>query len=129
MSGLLPEAAPKLCSCVPWCLYPLPKWYNREAEQLNAYIKAYVAHNDHVVLIEVYNRMRDEVDQKWEEYYETPSLLHPNREKGHPILNNLLNVAVDLWMQDKQEVLWSSRLNTSEQIISVGHIFLIPTMF
>ncbi len=89
--------------------------YNREAEQLNAYIKAYVALNDHVVLIDVYNGMRNDIDQKWKEYYETPSLLHPNRKKSHPNLNNLVIVAVDFWMQDKQEVLCSSRLNTSEQ--------------
>ena len=68
-----------------------------------------------MVLIDVYNRMRDEIDQRGEEYYETPTLLHPNREKGHPILNNLINTAVDFWMQDKQEVLCSSRLNTVEQ--------------
>ncbi len=99
-----------LCTLVPVPPAKFP-WYNREAEQLNAYIRAYVAHNDHVVLVDVHNRMRDEIDQKWEEYSETPALLHPNREKGHPILNNLVNVAVDFWMQDKQEVICSSRLN------------------
>ena len=79
---------------------------------MNAYIRAYVNHNDHVVLVGIYNRMRDEIDQKWEECYETLSLLHPNREKSHPIINNLVKTAVDYWMQDKQDVLSSSRLNS-----------------
>ena len=79
-----------LCTLVP---IPPAKFRqgDREAEQLNQYIKAYAAHNDYVVMIDIYNRMCDEIDQKWEEYYETPSLLHPNREKGHPIINSLVN--------------------------------------
>ena len=65
-----------LCTLVPPVKFP---WHNREAEQLNAYIRAYVNHTDHVVLVDIYNRMQDEIDQKWEEYCETPTLLHPNR--------------------------------------------------
>ncbi len=48
--------------------------------------------------------------------YETPGLLHPNRERGHPIIHDLINNAVDFYVQDKQEVICSSRLNTMEPL-------------
>ena len=47
-------------------LVPIPpakfSWYNSGAEQLNEYMKAYVAHDQHVVLINIYNRMRKEIE-------------------------------------------------------------------
>ena len=85
----------RLCTFVhiPPAKFP---WNNREAEQLNGYIKAYAAYIDHVVLIDIYNRMQDEIDQKWEEYYESHILLpHTNRAKDHPIINNQVKTAID----------------------------------
>ena len=99
-----------------------------------------MALNEHVVLIDIYSRMRDVRDQKWLQYYESPSMLHPNREKGHPIINSLVSTALDYWMQDKQEVLCSSSssvfiqfqwLNTSEQSDDFfrGTYIADPTIF
>ncbi len=104
-----------LCTLVPVPPEKFP-WYNREAEQLNGYLRAYVNRNENTVLIDIYSRMCDEIVDKWDEYYETPGLLHPNRERGHPIIHDLINNAVDFYVQDKQEIICSSRLNTTEPL-------------
>ncbi len=49
--------------------------FNAEAEAFNAYIHAYGKHNKNVIVLE--------------------KLLHPNEQRGVPILNDLLNVEVE----------------------------------
>ena len=82
-----PRATLKQFSCVPPEKF---SWFNREAEQLNSYLRAYVNHNINMVLIDIISRIGDE---NVEEYYESPGLLHPNRkrerERGHPIIHDL----------------------------------------
>ena len=45
-----------ICTLVPVAMEP---WFNTEAEQLNAYIFAYAQHNRDVIVLDLYNRIRD----------------------------------------------------------------------
>ncbi len=100
-----------ICTLVP---IAMETWFNAEAEQINAYILAYAQHNSNVIVLDLYNRLRDEVQDDWSEYYDQ-KLLHPNESKGAPIVNDVVNFAVDFYMQDREEILTSTRLTTTQK--------------
>ncbi len=86
----------------------------RPAEQLNAYILTYAQHKTNVILLDLYNRLQDEVYGKWSNFHD-PKLLHLNELKGAPIVNDLINCAVDFYLQDREEILTSTRLTTQRE--------------
>ena len=99
-----------LCTLVPVMMEPQ---FNLEAEVINKYIHDYGSHNKNVVVLDVYQRIATEVRGRWEEFYDS-KLLHPNEQRGAPLMNDLLNLAVDYYLQDKQEVLTSVRVTTTQ---------------
>ncbi len=82
-------------------------WFNPEAEQLNAYIHAYCRHNKNVISPDIYRQL---IQGNREAFYDN-KLLHPNQEKSAPPMNDLINLAVEFYMQDNQ-ILTSSRLTS-----------------
>ena len=106
-AGVDPEVT-FFCTQVPLMMEP---WFNPEPEQLNAYIHAYGRHNNNVFVLDIYRKLSDGIRENWEANQDN-KLLHPNQEKGAPLMNNLVNLAVDFCMQYKQETLTSSRLTS-----------------
>ena len=51
------------------------------------------------------------MQNRWEEYYDQ-KLLHPNELKAASIMNELINLAVEYYMQDREEILTSARFTT-----------------
>ena len=88
-----------LCTLVP---VKMERWFNPEAEQLNEYIHAYGRHNKNVIVLDIYRKLTDEIQGNWEAFYDN-KLLHPNPEKGVPLMNDLINLAVDFYVQDKDQ--------------------------
>ncbi len=54
----------------------------------------YAQYNSNVILLDLYNRLSDEVQDNWSEFYDQ-KLLYLNKLKGDPIVNDLINFSVD----------------------------------
>ncbi len=100
-----------ICTLIP---IAMETWLNAEAEQLNAYILMYAQDNTNVILLDLYNRLRDEVQDNWSEFYDRKRL-RPNELKGAPVMNDLINFAVDFYLQDREEILTSTRLTITQR--------------
>ncbi len=99
-----------LCTLVPVKMEP---WFNPEAEQLNGYIHAYGQRNKNDIVLGMYRKLTDEIQRIREAFYDN-KLLHPNPERGVPMMNDLINLAVNFYVQDKQEILTSNRLTSTQ---------------
>ncbi len=64
-------------------------------------------------MLDVYIRLRDEAQDNWSEFYDQ-KFLPPNKQKGAPIVNDLINFALDFYMQDREKILTSTRLTTTQ---------------
>ncbi len=85
---------------------------------MNAYIHVCRRHIKNVIVLDIYRKFTDEVQGNWEAFYEN-KLLQPNQEEGAPLMNDLINLAVDFYMQDKREIIGSNTRNTSHRLTSV----------
>ncbi len=94
-----------LCTLVP---VKMGSWFNAEAEQLNEFFHAYGRHNKNVIVLDVYCKLTNEIQGNWEDYYDSKLL------NNEPLMNDLINLAVDFHVQDKQEILTSNRLITTQ---------------